>query len=402
MAITHAGSLLGLPDFGVTEKISDVFGRGRTSQGGSNLVGTNSGNYQVYIPPQQTPGPSYSGSPYGPTNQNTGGQVLGAKTGNSGGNTSQTTQPSPVPQVTIPSPSDNVNGSGSQLDLINSEFDNFNSYLNDQSGLANQRFNNTQSAIVSERDTAVTDAEGQRGIRTQELDQKSAQGRANERLNLQKVRQLLQDLEQRNSARTAITGGGGSVSEALADRFARTAQQNIGGVLQEGQRYQNDIETERVRTNQFYDTAVQKIKDTAQNQINEARYKLNENLSAIDSERRASAQQKATARYDAWRSYYDSVNQAKIQAANFQAQYDMWLQGRQQTLADATNFQMNPIAEQNFNSYLNGDNYAVGGQPTNNDTISYAPTKYSIGKNSDEEQNKLIGLNTPQYGLAVA
>ncbi len=40
MANIHAGSWLGLPDFGITEKIGDVLGRQRTSQGGSQLFGS--------------------------------------------------------------------------------------------------------------------------------------------------------------------------------------------------------------------------------------------------------------------------------------------------------------------------------------------------------------------------
>lgn len=35
----HRGSWFGLPDFGATEKLSDIFGQGRTAQGGSNMQG---------------------------------------------------------------------------------------------------------------------------------------------------------------------------------------------------------------------------------------------------------------------------------------------------------------------------------------------------------------------------
>lgn len=37
MALPHAGSWLGLPDFGITEKIGSIFGAPQTQQGGSNL-----------------------------------------------------------------------------------------------------------------------------------------------------------------------------------------------------------------------------------------------------------------------------------------------------------------------------------------------------------------------------
>ena len=38
----HQGSLFGLPDFGVTEKLSNYFNQGRTNTGGSNLYGDQS------------------------------------------------------------------------------------------------------------------------------------------------------------------------------------------------------------------------------------------------------------------------------------------------------------------------------------------------------------------------
>lgn len=378
-------------EFGISEKISDVLGRNRTSSGGSNLIGAN-----AYTPPQQSS--NHSIQQYNLPSGSPGGDVLGASTtagGGSGSYRPATSTPS-LPQPQIQSPDQGYNNGPSELDLINSEYDNFQNFLGGQEGLAKQRFADTESAITSERDTALKDTEGQRTIRGQELDQKSAAGRATERLNLQKVRQLLQDLEQKNAARIAVTGGGGSTTEALADRFARTAQQNVGGVLQEGQRYQGDVNIERTRANQFYDTASQKIKDTARASIDAARFKLNENLSNIDAERRDSAQEKARSRYDAWRNYYAQVNQARIQAANFQAQYDLWLQGKNQEIAAANSFQLNPIQSQDFSSFTDPNAYAAGSAgvgATDQNQLSYAPTFLTRYRNPDEQD---------QFGQAVA
>ena len=290
-----------------------------------------------------------------------------------------------IPQASILSPDQKVGGQ-SQSDLINGEYNNFNSYLDSQVGSANQNFGNTQSAITNESTAAVNDANAQRDIRNTEIGNQQAAGRQNERLNLQKVRQLLQDLEQKNAARIAVTGAGGSTTEALADRFGRTAQQNVGGVLQEGQRVQNDLNVEKTRANQFYDNAIQKIKDTATAAINDARSKLNDNLSAIDSERRASAQQKATARYDAWRSYYDNLNKARIEATNFKTQYDNWLQTKNQELAGAYGFQLNDINPGDYSAYTNQASYGVGSAPSMTEGVgSVAPVTYT-GNRKPQDQ----------------
>lgn len=376
------GDTLGIPESNWSERIAG----GPTQR--SNVAYASEGPMVLGDTTQPySPGPNASYLPPGyqpppPTTTTNTGNIGG---GGSSGNLN-------IPQASLISPDTKIGGL-SQSDVINGEFDTFSKYLGDQQGLAEQRFANTQGAIASERDTAVTDANAQRGIRTQELTQKAESGRANERLNLQKVRQLLQDLEQKNAARIAVTGGGGSTTEALADRFGRTAQQNVGGVLQEGQRYQNDVETEKVRTNQFYDNAIQKIKDTATASINDARYKLNENLSSIDSERRSSAQQKTTARYDAWRGYYDQINKAKIEAANFKSQYDVWLQGKTQELAAAGSFQLNNIQGQDVSAYTGAGDYSLGaGGVGGTQPVSYAPTTLKRGQTDEEQQ---YGMSTP-------
>lgn len=269
--------------------------------------------------------------------------IAGGKQGGGGAPAPQQNQ---VPQNPVEQPSGN-NGP-SELDVINQEFDAFNSFLSDQAGLAQENFATTEQTILGEKEAGLKDVAGERGIRAKELEGKALQGRDNERLNLQRARQLLQDLDQRNAARLSITGGG-SLSDALADRFARTSQQSIGGIQQEGQRFQNDVAIEAERANQFYDSKKREIESQASNQIAQARQALNQNLSAIEGERRASAAEKQRARLDAWRGYYNNVNEARLQAANFQVQYDMWKRQLDAQLAAAQGYQTSDIAGQDFN-----------------------------------------------------
>jgi len=103
--MVHAGSWSGLPDFGVTEGIANLFGQARNSQGGSQLrQGTvfNVGN----VPYQSggavsgsnmsyTPGAGGGYYSYSQPSNNGGGDVLGANTGGGGGggNTGPTNDP---------------------------------------------------------------------------------------------------------------------------------------------------------------------------------------------------------------------------------------------------------------------------------------------------------------------
>ena len=86
--MAHAGSWFGLPDFGITEWVSDRVGAKRTAQGGSNLLG----NQQAAPPPQTPPKtPPPNNTPPGNQPKNTAG---------TGGNT--TTTPNNTPGYTVP------------------------------------------------------------------------------------------------------------------------------------------------------------------------------------------------------------------------------------------------------------------------------------------------------------
>lgn len=260
---SHSGSWgvgnFRLPDFGITEKLTS----NRTAQGGSNVIGSRN----AYAPPKTSTIPNFQ--TYETPISNPRGDILGAGTTAGGGGTSNQGIPANSFNLdqNIPSPDQGTpDGGPSELDMINSEFNDFQSFLGNQESQANQNFTNTQNAITGERDLAVTDAEKQRGFREQELDAKALQGRESERLSLRKVRQLLQDLEQRNASRLAISGGG-STADALAERFGRTAQEQTGNVLSEGQRYQNDLSLEGEKVDQFYDNSISKIKPEQLNRM---------------------------------------------------------------------------------------------------------------------------------------
>lgn len=378
--VDRVGTALRLPEMGYSERLN----KGKPTVNTGNTYASQQAGYRNYSPQIA----SYGGVQKLPNTYSSGGQVLGANTGGGGTPTQGAPANSFNLDQNIPSPDQgSPDGGPSELDMINDEFNNFQSFLGNQETQANQNFTNTQNAITGERDLAVTDAEKQRGFREQEIDAKSAQGRESERLNLRKVRQLLQDLEQRNAARLAISGGG-STSDALAERFGRTAQEQTGSVLSEGQRYQNDLAIEGEKVDQFYDNSISKIKLNAQTQIDQARQNLQANLSEIDNQRRASAAEKARARYQTWRDYYSNVNQAKLQAASFQMQYDLWKQQKDGELAGAASYQVGNVTPFNtsaglFDTRSSVPNITTNTPATNTQAMVSATRR---GANEEEEQ----------------
>lgn len=271
------------------------------------------GSQQMYGMSQR----DYNTQPYVPpvskniNNNTNSGQVLGANT--NAFNFSDT----------ILRPDTNLGGAGSPIDAINNEFNNFNSYLNTQESSANTNFNDAKGLF----DTQKANLEGQ--YATDKTNQTEGIKKT-ESLNLAKVRQLLGELQQGNAARTAISGGG-SISEVLGERFGREAQSRLGNVMDQTQQA-------ITRVNDFYNNAITKLNETYQQNILQAKQTLDDNLSQIRQARTQSASAKQAQTVDAWRGYYENLNQAKIQAANFKMQYDMWKGQQDQAYAAAQSF----------------------------------------------------------------
>jgi hypothetical protein len=318
--LPHKGSWFGLPDFGLTEKLTS----NRTAQGGSNLFGSGGSvlgasapvsggvNYSNQIPatfqaPKTTPVAKQNLSQQG------------------GGGLPQT-------QDFTQTFTEGIEEPNQEIELINQEFNNFQNYLGQQESMSRQNFADTQGLF----DTQKASAEAQLGAdkTSQETGIKKT-----ESLNLAKVRQLLGELQQGNAARSAITGASGSANEALAERFGKRAQEGLGNVM-------NQTQQAMERVNSFYNQAKQKISDSYNTNLMNAKQMLDQNLAEISYQKGQSATAKQQQTLSAWRNYYDNLNQAKLQAAQFQAQYDMWKQ-QQDTAYSAWGAQ----SEQSANQY---------------------------------------------------
>lgn len=376
----HVGAW-GTKDFGVTEAIQKAFvpQKAYAMSGGSDLFGSASDQ----SPTNNINTTTTNIDQFGPKVNDS-----GWTSGGGGGGGLSTNTGSQLPDFRPTSPNDNVGGN-SEMDIINNEYNSMMNYYSGQENASRQNFANFEGQMTRDRDMGLQTAAQEQGVRQKELDATAEGGRQQERLNLQKVRQMLADLDQRNAAQTAISGGG-SMNEALADRYNRTAMQSQGEVVREGQNYQNKVALEVEKVNQFYDNKRKEIGNWFQTQIAQGRQDLNNRLGEIASARDASAQAKQRATMDAWRSYYSDVNQARIAAADFNARYSNWkTQMDNQLIPTLASYEVGNIPGQDISNAMGlfSNQPTVTQQPQ---TVSYAPTRIrtKTGINDEEEQDQ--------------
>lgn len=359
----------------LSEKL-EAYGGYRPAQAASGNLASNPYNQQQqvagYQPPQtQKVGGAYPKGPSSSTNVNSGG----------GDSFSFDTN--------LPSPDQPFSGGGgSEIDMINDQFNQFNSYLDTQSNQAQSNFNETVGMMDTQKANQEKLYSTEKATQTEGV-------KKSEALNLAQVRQLLADLQQKDAARTAIAGGG-STSEALAERFGREAQSRLGNV-------QDQTRQAIERVNQFYDRKTVELNDSYTANVFQAKQTLQDNLSYISQQRVGSAQAKQNATMNAWRSYYDQVNQAKVQAATFKAQMDMWKQQQ-----DSANAAIDPFNAQNASVYNQGlqGSYSqmdpVGIQQQQQQSMNPNYRMFSPQPGQEDEEAKAMGLNySPAIGSQI-
>lgn len=279
-------------------------------------------------------------------------------------------------------------GGDSEISMINDQFNQFNSYLDSQAGQAQSNFNETVGMMDTQKANQEKLYSTEKATQTEGV-------KKSESLNLAQVRQLLSDLQQKDAARTAIAGGG-STSEALAERFGREAQSRLGNV-------QDQTRQAIERVNQFYDRKTVELNDAYTANVFQAKQTLQDNLSYISQQRVGSAQAKQNATMNAWRSYYDQVNQAKVQAATFKAQMDMWKQQQ-----DSANAAIDPFNAQNasvYNQGLQGSYSQMDpAQMMQQQAQSINPNfrLFSPKQGQEDEEAQSMGLNySPMVGSQI-
>jgi hypothetical protein len=281
----------------------------------------------------------------------------------------------------IQNPNEPFGGGPSEMDTINNEFNSWNSFLDQQEGMAKSN--------SSDYVNLLTEQKGNQEKAYSEQQQMETEGvKKTESLNLNKVRQLLSDLQQGNAARTAITGGGSSAGEALAERFGRRAQEGLGTVAENATNALN-------RVNQFYQQKKSELSDRFNASILEAKQSLDEQLMAISGERMKSASAKQSATLSVWRDYYAKVNEAKVAAKTHDAQLDMWNKQNTAAWAPVAAFNENNAANYNASNQAPLDPGNYRGAGLNLATQSYNPqfNKFftPMNKTGEEEEQLFAG-----------
>jgi hypothetical protein len=364
--MAHIGSW-GLPDFGITEGISNLLGGGRTSQGGSNII-QSSGlptaqiNTGTGFAPVQGPGlgwdigssPIPSPSNYSPTTntngqvpsgQATGGQVMGAQT-------SQQQGPSPEDQFRAQVES-----------IFNPVFD----ALRGQMGTLESNYSTVPGEIQAQGDLSkqtVTDQyrEGERGLVAQEegLGQRKEDA-------LTSATRLYNELQRGGQQRF---GGSTSAGEAFGTLTDVEQQRRSGSIWQAFETGMQQVGTLKANLKDKFDTAVKEIALQTQEALNQAKRDFENARQSIRTMMGQAESDKASASLNLLQDFRNKVYTINQQQLQFVQQLAL--------NNEATQKQVDDVANRVYESLLSGQNTLASNANTNYQaTTSYgkAPTQ---------------------------
>lgn len=314
MALPHAGSWAGLPDFGITEAIGDFLGAPRNAQGGSqnrNIVPTAINNYQnqaAYNPPvvQQTPYTQNTTKPAG--------DVLSLQTGPAGtpGGTSPIPTPGPTPTPTAPSGPSGQDQLSAELDAI---FNPVFSALQGQEDTLRQNYAPVEGQIQSESTLAQQSLADQQASGLRELaGQETAAGERKTDA-LSSAARLFNDLQRGGQQRF---GGSSSAGEAFQTLTAQEQQRRQGDIFKTFEQAMQQVGTFKANLMDKYQTAVKEVTLQTQKAITDAQAQFRDALQSINSARYQAQADKATASMNALqdlRNKVFTINQQSLQFA---------------------------------------------------------------------------------------
>lgn len=331
MAI-HSGSWLGLPDFGITEKIGSVLNRPKTSQGGSNIIG----------PSQAAPvvlGQSTSQTQYGPM------PAPGYYPQNN---------PAPTNKI-INSPSSPVNNPPVDASVINagvqsgnesidrdyqnaiSQADTAESGLRDQAGQATTELQNQGQQVRSSLENQRATAE--QGVQSQET---TAQGQA--KTAMMQARDLFRQQQQQNIAQLSALGlSSSSVMEGLAEKLGVETARRIGGVTGSLDEVMQNLSKERARVNDYAKTKSLEVEQNLQTQIGSIQQQLLQGIRQIQDSKQLAATAKANSRANLMQQAQQQIGALQTSAQQFAQQMQQWALQKNSVLTDAQKgFTVNP------------------------------------------------------------
>lgn len=374
---------VGLPEFGLTEKLGGIIGAPRTAQGGSNIFGGS----QAMV----SPAPS-------------GGQVMGAQS--SGGGPGGAFPPGrPASQQSIGGqPSGGQPSGGLPLEQ-NPEQPDFSAY--DQAiAQAQEALNIGEQAALGSRDAAITEAEasGQQQTKLAQQAQSEKLGGLGEQRTresgraenaIAQARQQAAEMQQGLQARFGKSTGTGAF---VGELTGRAALQNIGGIQQGLQQTMTQINQEEQNVRNVTANLLSQISQQTENAKVQARSAFDQARAEIASRKGELQSRKAELMMNALQSYQQLLQEVEARNTAFKQQLYQKAQATQQQLDTFKN-----QALQKFQAQWEGfqpPTWNVGGN-----TVAAFPSgadlrgvTYMTGKKPDEE----AGVGSAETGAAAA
>lgn len=279
-----------------------------------------------------------------------------------------------------------------EIDAINASFQDEQMRLNgldaqihDQYGQAQGEFDKYlpqfQGQVANERST-------QQGV----LDQTELQRKQESNQALAQVRQALAELQRRQQAQLAATGGfNSSALEASGETLSREVFKGLGNVQTQRNNALNDITLQRSKVDDFYNTKLQEGDQRIQQNKASLQQQFMAQLNAITNAKGQSSDAKRQATVDAWRNYTNTATQINQQLVQNKISLDQW--------AAQANMELQNYGAQQVAQFSQGGintptvDASLGGN-------TQAPADGVVGINAGAyDPNALIGMNVGAYDM---
>jgi hypothetical protein len=245
-----------------------------------------------------------------------------------------------------------------------------------------------QGQIQAEAPQITQQLQNDQNSREADLNQRSYQNDLDYQSGIGKTKQVLSDLQRRNSAQLALTGGYGSSSgEALAEAYGKQAQGSMGAL--ENSRYgaQQSVQTAMQQVKNFYDNKKSEVQLNLQRGLSDIQSQLQDQLNKIQGAKADSARSKASATMQAWQDYTNRRAQLNLAVYQFNQNLDAWANQKSSTLTSSQAYQVaqTPMVNQNA-GYFDPTQSAGAGTQGNaqgtgfNPDASYTPVPISTSK----------------------
>lgn len=359
--------MLGLPEFGLTERISSAFGKEATTPHNDPLYS----NYKYNDKGQMTWPLDYS-------NQ---GQSEAQKASPFNSNPTTSYKSSSTPKTTSPSykkggalysnvKSSNINSSNnsyqSQLDKAakdaqkaqeaqrKRELNAINeSYLQEQQRYAGleqgvrDQYNQANSQFDQYLPQFQQQVGNEKATQLGSLDQTQVQRQQESNHALAQVRQSLAELQRRQGAMLGATGGySSSAAPAAGEMLSRQAFQGLGNVQEQRNNAMSQIDTQRKQVNDFYSNKLLEGEQKIQQNKNDLQKQFMSQLDAITNAKGQSDAAKRQASIDAWKNYTNVSTQLNQQLVQNKISMDQWAQQAHASLNDFSASQINPFTQE--------------------------------------------------------